>query len=195
MKAGQMELVRLMERNNRPAAEYEPYIIAQLGTHLYSRLQEKTQRAIQLSEYLYNINREPDGFSLTAISMAQGYENELAIRVIWPFVNELLAAGTQAYDAQGMSKEPLIRWGKVRLRGMTLGSLAWYLEKDPVMRGKISQLGFDADTISKDAAWVGNLRNKAAHDFACDRSTTDDLRRRILCHNSILSHLHPSATG
>ena len=58
MKAGQMELVRLIEQNRRPAVAYEPYITAQLGQPLYSRLHEKTQRAIQLSEYLYNINQE-----------------------------------------------------------------------------------------------------------------------------------------
>lgn len=194
LKAGQMELVRLFERNSRPAASYEPYIIAQLGVQLYSSLQERTQRALQLCEYLYNINQEPDGFSLAAIRMAQGYENELTVRVIWPFVNELLAAGTQTYDAQGTSKEPLIRWGKVRSRGMNLGRLAWYLGKDPVMRSKISQLGFDADAVSKDAAWVGDVRNEAAHDFTCDRTMADDLRRRMLCCDGILSHLHPTAS-
>jgi hypothetical protein len=191
LKAGQTELERLIVRNSRPAAAFEPHIVAQVGAPLYSRLHETTQRAIQLAEYLYNINQEPDGFSLTAIRMAQGYENELTLRVIWPFVNELLTAKTQTYDAHGSSKEPLIRWGRVRPRGMTLGSLAWYLGKDPVMRSKVSGLGFDTDAISKDAAWVTEVRNEAAHDFACDRARADDLRRRILCRDGILSRLHP----
>jgi len=107
VKAGQMELVRLIEHNRRPAAAYEPYIAAQIGEPLYSRLHQMTQRALQLVEYLYNINQEPDGFALTAVRMAQGYENELNVRIIGPFVVELLAAGTQTYDAQGRSKEPL----------------------------------------------------------------------------------------
>jgi hypothetical protein len=108
LKAGQMELVRLIEHNRRPAAATEPYIAAQLGEPLYSRLHEKTRRAIQLAEYLYNINQEPDGFALTAITMAQGYENELIVRIIGPFVIELLAAGTATYNAQGKATKPLI---------------------------------------------------------------------------------------
>jgi hypothetical protein len=190
LKAGQMELVRLLE-HNRPAASYEPYIAIQLGEQLYSRLHETTRRAIQLAEYLYNINQEPDGFALTAVRMAQGYENELNVRIIGPFVIELMSAGTKTYDAQGKSKEALIQWGKFHKRGMTLGSYAWYLGKDPVLRNKVSQRGFDADSISKDAKWVSDIRNEAAHDFACDRAKADDLRRRILCRDGVLRRLHP----
>ena len=126
------------------------------------------------------------------MTMAQGYENELTQRVIWPFLQDLLAAGTQRYDAQGISKEqPLIQYGKVRKRSMTLGTLARYLEKDSVMRGRVSGLGFGVGAIWKDVDWVSEVRNKVAHDFACDRAVADDLRRRILCPDGILSHLHP----
>jgi len=127
--------------------------------------------------------------------MAQGYENELNIRIIGPFVVELLAAATQTYDAQGRSKEPLIKWGKVHRRAMTLGSWAWYLGKDPIMRSRVSERGFDVEAISKDAAWIGEVRNKAAHDFACDRTMADELRRRILCRDGVLGRLHPSTNG
>jgi hypothetical protein len=195
VKAGQMELVRLIEHNRRPAAAYEPYIAAQIGEPLYSRLHQMTQRALQVVEYLYNINQEPDGFALFAVRMAQGYGNELNVRIIGPFLVELLAAGTQTYDAQGKSKEPLIRWCKVHRRGMTLGSWAWYLGKDPVMRSKVSERGFDVEAISKDAVWISDVRNMAAHDFACDRTMADELRRRILCSDGILGRLHPSPSG
>jgi hypothetical protein len=194
MKAGQMELMRLIEHNRRPAAAYEPYISAQLGAPLYALLQEKTQRALQLSEYLYAINQEPDGFSLTALAMAQGYENELLLRVVWPFVEELLAAGTRTYDAQGKSKDrPLIRRGKFPKTGATLGNLGWYLKNDPTMRSKVLALGLDVEAISKDVASVGKLRNKPAHDFGCDRAVADNLRQLILCSNGVLSRLHPMA--
>jgi len=119
LKAGQIEMVRLIEHNRRSAVTHEPYIAAQLGDPLYSRLHQSTQRALQVVEYLYNINQEPDGFALFAVRMAQGYENELTLRIIWPFVTELLAAGTRVYDAGGISKEPLIRRGKINQRGMT----------------------------------------------------------------------------
>ncbi|MFZ0865068.1 MAG: hypothetical protein WAN06_00300 [Candidatus Sulfotelmatobacter sp.] len=192
LKAGQNAIVRLFEEHKRPAASYEPSIAAQLGQPLYSRLHQMTQRALQVVEHLYNVNQEADGFALFAVRMAQGYENELNVRIIGPIVIELLATGTQTYDAQGKSKEPLIRWGKDHKRGMTLGSWAWYLKYDPTMRGKVSERGFDVEAISKDAAWVSEVRNKAAHDFACDRTLADELRRRILCRDGILSRLHPT---
>jgi hypothetical protein len=195
LKAGQNAIVRLIEHNRRPAAAYEPYIAAQIGEPLYSRLHQITQRALQVVEYFYNINQEPDGFALTAVMMAQGYENELNVRIIGPVLVELMAAGTKTYDAQGKSKEPLIRWGKPNRRGMTLGSWAWYLGKDPAMRNKVSERGFDVEAISKDAAWISEVRNKAAHDFGCDRTMADELRRRILCSDGVLGRLHPSASG
>jgi hypothetical protein len=193
LKAGQMELVRLIEHNRRPAAAYETYISAQLGAPLYSRLQEKTQRALQLSEYFYNINQEPDGFSLTALTMAQGYENELLLRVVWPFVNELQAAHTETYDAQGKSKDrPLILKGEFSKTSVTLGNLGWYLKNDPIMQSRVSVLGLDVKMISKDVALISRLRNRPAHDFNCDRAVADDLRRLILCSDGVLSRLHPT---
>jgi hypothetical protein len=190
LKAGQMEIMRLIEHTRRPAAAYEQHIAAQVGELLYSRLHQTTQRALQLVEYLQHINGEPDGFAPLAEGMAYAYINELTIRVIWPFVYELQAAGTQTYDAQGRSKEPLIRWGKVRKRSMTLGSLAWYLGNDPVMQGKVSERGFDPEAISKDAVWVNEIRNEAAHEWLKDRTLADKLRDRILRPDDILSRLH-----
>jgi len=141
------------------------------------------------------VGHPPDAFGPFAIEMALGYENELNVRIIGPIVIELLTAGTQTYDAHGKSKVPLIRCGKVHRLGTTLGSLAWFLGKDPVMRSKISGRGFDVEAISKDAAWVSDVRNKAAHDCTCDRTLADELRRRILTRDGILSRLHPDAAG
>ena len=193
LKAGQMEIVRLFEQHRRPAAAYEPSIAAQLGAPLYSRLHQMTQRALQVVEYLYNVNQEPDGFALAAVRMAQGYENELNVRVIGPVVVELLAGRVQTYNAQGESEMPLIRLGKPHKPGMNLGSWAWYLGNDPAMRLKVSGRGFDVAAIAEDARWVSKVRNKAAHDFACDRTLADELRRRILSRDGILSRLHPAA--
>jgi hypothetical protein len=100
LKAGQMEIMRMYEYNRRSAEAYEPFIAAQIGEVLYSRLDQMTRRALQVAEYLYKINQEPDGFGLFAVRMAQGYEKELNVRIIEKFVNELLAAGKQTYDAR-----------------------------------------------------------------------------------------------
>jgi hypothetical protein len=191
MKATQMELLRQIEQNRRTESAYEPDVVARLGESLYSRLHETTRRTLLLTEFLYNIIQAPDGFSLTALRMALGYENELLLRIIWPFVNELLATGAKTYNAHGESRYPLILDGSFPKRSMTLGNLAWYLKNDPFMRSRVSALGFDMAAITSDVEWVLPLRNKAAHEF-CDRTVADELRRRILCRDGILSRLHPA---
>lgn len=194
LKAGQMELVRLYEHNNRRAADYEPDVVGQLGDALYSKLQESTQRGLQVAEYLYHDRSEPNYFHGAVMQMALAFENELVVRVVWPFVNGLLDAGVATYDAQGRSKFALILGGRFPKRSMTLGNVVWYLKEDPVMRSKVSALGFDTSAISKDAAWVSDARNKAAHELFCQRAVADDLRRRILCRDGILSRLHQATT-
>jgi hypothetical protein len=191
LKATQMETIRLIEHNQRPAAAYEADIEAQFGAPLYLRLSEMTQRVLQVAEHVYHINQEPNYFHGPVIHMALAYENELAIRIIWPFLSELQASGEQTYDAQGESHEPLLHRGKVPSRCMKLGNFAWYLKNDPVMRSKISALGFDVETVAKDAASVNSLRNKAAHEDVCERAVADELRRRMLCRDGIFSRLHP----
>lgn len=190
MKAGQMEVLLRIERSRHSAAALDPVIAERLGAPLYSRLHVRTQRALQLAEHYYKMNQEPDGFAPTAMAMAQGYENELNVRIIGRLVVELLAAGTVTYDALGKSTNALIRKGKSSKSSLTLGNLGWYLREDPVMRGKVSVLGFDVEAISRDVAQIGALRNKAAHDFSCDRNVADELRKRILCPDGVLRNLH-----
>jgi hypothetical protein len=191
LKAGQMEILRRIADNHPTAASLGPVISERLGAPLYSRLHEKTQRALQLAEYHYKINQEPDGFASSAMMIAQAYENELNVRVIGPFVVMLLEAGAETYDAQGKSTNPLIRWGKPSKRSLTLGTFAWYLKEDPDMRSTVSGLGFDVDGIANDAARLSGLRNRAAHNFSCERTLADELRVGILCPDSVLSRLHP----
>ena len=196
LKAGQMETNRLIEHNQRPAAAYEPDIEARLGAFLYSRLGETTRRGLQVAEYLYHINsQEPNYFLGPVMQMALAYENELAVRVIWPFVNELQNAGQDAYDGQGVSREPLLSGGKVPGNCMMLGNLARYLRLDAFMRSKLSALGFDVDAITKDSISIAFVRNRAAHAPVCERAVADDLRHRMLCRDGVFSRLHPTVGG
>jgi|GEM_PF-4043945 len=195
MKAGQMEVLLRIEHSSRSAAALDTAIAERLGAPLHSRLHARSRRALQLAEYYYKMNQEPDGFAPTAMMLAQGYENELNVRIIGPLVMELLAAGIETYDAQGKSTNPLIRRGKPSKSSLTLGTLAWYLREDPVLRSKVSELGFDVETLSKDVALVADLRNKPAHDFSCDRAVADELRRRILCPDGLLRRLHPNVAS
>jgi hypothetical protein len=192
LKAGQMETMRLIEHNQRPAAAYEADIEARIGAALYSRLEETTRRVLQVAEYLYHINsQEPNYSHGPVMQMAQAYQNELIVRIIYPFVSELQAAGEETYDGQGASRDSLLSGGKVSKRSMTLGNLAMYLRKDPYMRSKLSVLGFDVDAIAKDAISIASVRNRAAHDPVCERAAADDLRLRMLCRDSVFSRLHP----
>jgi len=191
LKAGQMETMRLIEHNQRPAKAYEADIEAQLGASLYSRLGETTRLGLQMAEYLYHINsQEPNYFHGPVMQMALAYENELVVRVIWPFVRELQTAGEEVYDGQGVSREPLLSGGKVPGKCMMLGNLARYLRKDQFMRSRISVRGFDVDAIAKDAISIASVRNRAAHDATCERTVADDLRQRVLCRDSVFSRLH-----
>ncbi len=189
VKAGQMEIIRLHQQNRR-AADFEAYISDKIGLQLYSCLHEATRQALQVAEYLYHINQEPGCFAEPVLKMAYAYENELLIRVFWPFLDELQASGTKLYDVQGRSQMPLIREGKV-VQGLTLGNISWYLRFDERLRGKVLALGLDINAISRDAANVVKLRNRAAHEPACDRAVADDLRGSILRPDGIFSRVHP----
>lgn len=95
MKAGQMEIVaRLSERSLRRAEEYKPQIIARIGSALFSELHEMTQQLLKQAEFQYHINdKEPNYFHGATLTMALAYETELNMRVVWPILKQLFAAG------------------------------------------------------------------------------------------------------
>ena len=67
-----MEVIRLIDHNSRSAAAYEADITARLDD-LYHRLNEKTRRLLQVSEYLYHINEsEPNYFHGPVTLLALG---------------------------------------------------------------------------------------------------------------------------
>jgi hypothetical protein len=190
MKATQMEMIHAMNRNDRRhPSDYEPCLVDKLG-ELYSCLQTETKRALQRAELLFNITREPDGFGSSVLAMALGYENELVVRVIWPFVDDLLRLGTRMYDALGRAKDKLIFNGRVGR--LTLGTLGWYLENDLTMRGSVAKRGFNVQAISREIDKVNRFRNKSAHELSFDRTAADDLRRIMLSPDGALRSLHPN---
>jgi hypothetical protein len=67
LKAGQMEMLRRWEQLGLRASDMGPYLEARLGL-LYARLSESTRRALQLAEYYYSHNQEPDDFTPAIIS-------------------------------------------------------------------------------------------------------------------------------
>jgi hypothetical protein len=196
LKAGQMEVIRLLERKDLGTEQYEENVKQQLGSALYERLHERTQRGLKVSEYLYRQVNVPECLFAAILAMSNAYENEILQRVFWPVIEQLFAAGIQTYDAAGRSDKPLIRDGKCCRANLNIGSLAWYLANDADLRERISERGFDTDAISQDARFVRKVRNPAAHDEpVADRAMADDLRRRMLAANGILGRLHPPSAS
>ena len=190
LKAGQMELRRLIDINSRSAAAYEDEIELQLGS-VYPLLNAKTQQLLQQAEYQYRLLQPWSDFFLgPVIMLANAYENELLIRVIWPYLTRLLGQGTQTYDG-GSQKTFLILRGQIQSRNLTLGSMSWHLKFDKILRKWITESGFTfADAIWKDAEWLSRIRNTAAHESICGRAVADEVRQRILRSDGILGHLH-----
>ena len=125
LKAGQMELRRLIDINRRSAAAYEDEIELQLGS-VYPLLNAKTQQLLQQAEYQYRLLQPGSDFFLgPVIMLANAYENELLIRVIWPYLTRLLGQGTQTYDG-GSQKTFLIFGGQIQSRNLILGSMDWH---------------------------------------------------------------------
>jgi hypothetical protein len=189
LKAGQMELRRLIDINSRSAAAYEDEIKLQLGS-VYPLLNAKTQQLLQQAEYQYRLLQPGSDFFLgPVIMLANAYENELLIRVIWPYLTWLLGQGTQTYDG-GSQKTVLIVKGQIQSRNLILGSMSWHLKFDKSLRKWITESRFTfADAIWKDAEWLSRIRNTAAHESICSRAVADEVRERIFRKDGILGHL------
>ena len=190
LKAGQNELLRLIERNSRPAAAFEPDIEMQLGS-VYRRLEQKTQRLLQIAEYLYDINKsEPNYFHGPVMMMANAYENELIVRIIGRYIMQLLESGTKTYYVDD-STRPLIDRGEPR--NLSLGNMGWHLKWDRNLRKWVESIGsLSVDAISRDAGWLTSIRNRAAHQPILERAVADEVRQQMLRSDGILARLHAS---
>ncbi len=193
LKAGQNELLRLIERNSRPASAFEPDIEMQLG-NLYGRLESKTKRLLQIAEYLYDINKsEPNFFHGPLLMLAYAYENELSVRIIGRYSLGLLEAGTKTYFCDEGTTTPLIYGGEPQ--NLSLGEMKRYLKRDNRLREWVKHRGLSSvDAIAKDAATLVGIRNRAAHEPILERSVADEIRRLLLRSDGMLSRLFPSKT-
>jgi len=187
LKAGQDELLRLIERNSRPASAFEPDIQLLLGD-VYGRLEQKTQRLLQVAEYLYDINKsEPNYFHGPVMMMAAAYENELNVRIVGRYVVHLLKEGATTYCVES-STQPLIDRGSPR--NLTLGNMLWHLKNDRRLREWAQKVGFSSlDLISDDAGWLTGIRNRAAHQPIVKRSVADEVRHGMLQNDGMLARL------
>ncbi len=193
LKAGQMEIIRLIEQNGRSAAAFEPAIEAQLGG-LYRRLNENTRRQLQVAEYIYSINRsEPDYSHGSVMNIALAYENELLFTVIWPYLQQKIREGVRFYD--GGTQEPnraILRNGELQKKNIGLSDFRWYLTRDQDLRNWAeNNKSLNVRLIIQDLNWIIPKRGSAAHELICRLSAADEVRGWALNDGGPFLHLHP----
>jgi hypothetical protein len=195
LKAGQMEILRLIEHNRKRAVHYESYVRDCLGEDIYEQLAEATRRALCVGEYLLNLIMEPGCYAAPALSFCEAYEKELTVRVFWPVIEAFRTSGIHTYDANGFGTRPLLLNGQVPQTTFTLGTLAWYLKNAADVRAHVSRLGLNVDVIAADAHSVSVIRNKAAHETAVPTSLVLDLKDKMLKADGMIRHLHISGNA
>jgi hypothetical protein len=193
LKAGQMEIIRLIEQNGRSAAAFEPAIEAQLGG-LYRRLNDNTKRQLQVAEYVYSINKsEPNYSHGSVMNIALAYENELLFEVMWPYLKKKIREGETFYD--GGTNDPrraMLKSGEIQKKNLGLSSFRWYLIKDQNLRiWAEGTKSLNVRLIVQDLNWIIPKRDSAAHELICRLSAADEVRGWALNDGGPFLHLHP----
>jgi hypothetical protein len=190
MKAGQMEILRVFDRNRGRAEEAEAMLRNALGENLYTTLDDVTRRALQLGEYFMAINSETDGFSAAIVYFSKAFENELKVKLVDPLVAKFLKRGILFYDGNGNCKSPLIQNGKRNPR-LTLGPIRWFLANDTDVKSASVELGLDPFEIAQAIGTFSKLRNEAIHSELSDRHEADHIRGLLLSPIGLFSKLQP----
>jgi hypothetical protein len=184
LKAGQMEMIRRWEKSGARAKDMEPYLDMSLGP-LYPRLAGSTKRELQLAEYYYSQNQEPDDFTPAVMSFHRAYEAEFKLRVLAPLEARLNAEGMRDY---GDERPRLMVKGRLN-PSLGLGQVLHYLHDDMTVSKYVKELGFDVDKIYRRSSELNNARNQAVHGQQHTRKNAEAMRNLLLGQPSILSHL------
>lgn len=183
------ETSQLYESEKSSAASYEPSLRKQLTSEIYNQLAPTTQRSLQLAEYFYRLNNEPDGFAPVVNQLAKAYEYEFHKRITEIFTDDLLRQGTRSYPQSG--DRHLIRQGRVSAR--SIGDVVYYLKTDVDMKSFLVRKRLDPFAIACDAENVTKIRNPIVHDSEGNIGHVETLRKLLLNgKHSIFAHLIPS---
>lgn len=184
LKAGQMESIRLLERRTKRAVDFEPFLEQELGNDLYHRFSDSTQRDLQLAEYYFANNPEPDDYSHTIRYFHRAYEKEFRRRVLKPLIRSLVDRGHVNFSSEGCDRPLLVN--RCINRSITLGQVLKYLERAPVVRDIVNGLGLTVDEIWQSGNAIQRARNDAEHGESCHREDAVRVRSMVLGENSIL---------
>ena len=184
LKAGQMEIIRRWERFGSRASDMEPTLEAHLGL-LYARLSESTRRSLQLAEYYYSQNQEPDDFTPAIISFHRAYEAEFKLRLLAPLEARLQREGIRDY---GDERSKLMVGGQLNPT-LTLGQVLHYVHSDSPVSKVATELGLDVTKIYRGSSELNAMRNNAIHGSKHTREAAGRIRSLLLEQPSILTHL------
>jgi hypothetical protein len=188
LMAGQMEILRRWEREQKRAVDYEPGLIATLGKDLYAQLLEVTKRTLLLAELDFNNTVEPDGYSSVIMYLSAAYEHELKAQIVRPLAQSLIQDGYREYP-QGDSR-PILRNGVANER-LAIGDVLRQLDSDRSLQGRISSQNIDVKRLTGSAGTFKNLRNKWLHPGIVTRQEAEQFRDMIISQSSILRYLFP----
>jgi len=184
LKAGQMEMMRKWNSFGTRASDLEPQIEVCLGP-LYSRLSVATKRNLQLAEYHYSYNPEPDDFTASIVDFYRAYEEEFKYRLLLPIETLLQQRGQKVYCDD---RYRLLIDGKLN-RSLTLGTALHFIQNDPNIYKVVKELGFNADRICERCRQLTKLRNDAVHGKGHSREDAESVRSLLLGQPSILADL------
>ena len=132
LKAAQNYLISQFEQHQQRASVFDAFLRSDLGDDVYGQLGFDTRRALQLGEYHYQQNKEPDGYNPCVILYCCAYEIAFNARITEPIVAELLKRGIREYPPNSHRKFAMLVQGNAN--DIPLGSAVWHLRKDQMLK-------------------------------------------------------------
>lgn len=191
LKAAQNYLISELAQHQQRASAFDAFLRSELGDDVYGQLRFDTRRALQLGEYHYQQNKEPDGYNPCVILYCCAYEIEFKTRITEPVVAELIKRGIREYPPNSHRKFAMLVQGNAN--DIALGSFVWQLRQDPLLRQIVQSMKLNVDEVTSGAARLSPLRNSIAHNQLADKAHADRVRQLMLGSASILKDLIPQS--
>lgn len=182
-------MISQFEQHQQSASAFGPFLRSELGDDVYGQLEFDTRRALQLGEYHYQQNKEPDGYNPCVNFYCCAYEIEFNARITKPVVAELLKRGIKEYPPNSERKFAMLVQGNAN--DIALGSFVWQLRRDPLLRQIVQSLKLNVDEVTSGAARLSRLRNPIAHNQLADKAYADRVRQLMLGSTSVMKDLIP----
>jgi hypothetical protein len=192
LKASQDYLISQFAQHEQRASAFDPFLRAELGVDVYGQLAFDTRRALQLAEYHYQQNKEPDGYNACVNPFCCAYEIEFNARITERIAVELIKSGIRDYPPGSPNSQrrfAILVHGRVH--PIAVGSVVFYLRGDKLLRQILISLKVIADDVIAGADKFVALRNPSAHGQLADKAYADRVRELLLGPTSILKDLIP----